>query len=114
MWRIFENGWDDKEQIRTRVRGMDQVCDEVKCWTPQGEMQLARAWHAIIAFGFIATVIAHIYIGSIGMAGAIDASGSGEVDVQWAREHHGLWCVEVTGGPATGRARPRRKGMMLR
>ena len=35
MWHIFENGWEDKEFIRTRVWGMDQIKDEVKKWTPE-------------------------------------------------------------------------------
>jgi len=34
LWHIFENGWEDKEFIRTRVWGMDQIRDEVKKWTP--------------------------------------------------------------------------------
>jgi formate dehydrogenase subunit gamma len=64
---------------------------------PHEEMQLAQLWHAIVAFVFIAIAIAHIYIGSIGMQGAFDAMGKGEVDEQWAKEHHGLWYEEVTG-----------------
>jgi len=28
------------------------------------------------------------------MEGAFDAMGSGEVDLQWAKEHHGLWVEE--------------------
>ena len=35
MWHIFENGWEDKEFIRQRVYGMDDVMDEVKKWTPE-------------------------------------------------------------------------------
>ena len=35
LWHIFENGWEDKEFIRTRVWGMDQIRDEVKKWTPE-------------------------------------------------------------------------------
>jgi formate dehydrogenase major subunit len=35
LWHIFENGWEDKEYIRTRVWGMDQIADEVKQWTPE-------------------------------------------------------------------------------
>jgi formate dehydrogenase major subunit len=34
-WHIFENGWEDKEYIRKRVWGMDQVRAEVKKWTPE-------------------------------------------------------------------------------
>jgi formate dehydrogenase subunit gamma len=62
---------------------------------PHEEMQYAQMWHAIIAFVFIAVIFAHIYIGSIGMEGALDAMTSGEVDEQWAKEHHGLWVEEL-------------------
>jgi formate dehydrogenase major subunit len=34
MWHIFENKWEDKEFIRQRVYGMDDVMAEVKKWTP--------------------------------------------------------------------------------
>jgi formate dehydrogenase major subunit len=35
MWHIFENGWEDKEFIRQRVYGMEDVLAEVKKWTPE-------------------------------------------------------------------------------
>jgi formate dehydrogenase major subunit len=35
LWHIFENGWEDKEFIRTRTWGMDQIRDEVNKWTPE-------------------------------------------------------------------------------
>ena len=35
LWHIFENGWEDKEFIRQRVYGMDQVRAEVAKWTPE-------------------------------------------------------------------------------
>lgn len=62
---------------------------------PHEEMQLATLWHTIVAFILIAIILAHIYIGSVGMEGAYDAMGSGEVEEQWAREHHGLWLEEL-------------------
>ena len=34
LWHIFENGWEDKEYIRQRVFGMDEVRKEVAKWTP--------------------------------------------------------------------------------
>jgi formate dehydrogenase major subunit len=34
LWHIFENGWEDKEFIRQRVYGMDEVRAEVKKWHP--------------------------------------------------------------------------------
>ena len=35
LWHIFDNGWEDKEFIRQRVWGMDQIKEEVKRWTPE-------------------------------------------------------------------------------
>jgi formate dehydrogenase major subunit len=34
LWHIFENGWEDKEFIRQRVYGMDDIRKEVAKWTP--------------------------------------------------------------------------------
>jgi formate dehydrogenase major subunit len=34
LWHIFENGWEDKEFIRSRVHGMDDVRAEVAKWNP--------------------------------------------------------------------------------
>ena len=62
---------------------------------PHEEMQFAQAWHSIVAFVFMIIIIAHIYLGSVGMEGAYDAMGTGEVEEQWAREHHGLWVQEM-------------------
>lgn len=63
--------------------------------TPHAEMQHAQVWHAIVSFVLMGIIIAHIYIGSLGMEGAYDAMGSGEVDLNWAKEHHSLWVEEV-------------------
>jgi len=35
LWHIFENGWEDKEFIRTRVYGMDEIKAEVAKWNPE-------------------------------------------------------------------------------
>jgi formate dehydrogenase subunit gamma len=58
------------------------------------EQQFAASWHAIVALFLLVVIIAHIYIGTIGMEGAFDAMGSGQVDVNWAKEHHNLWAEE--------------------
>ena len=57
-------------------------------------LQFWTVIHAVIAMLFIAAMLAHIYIGSIGMEGAFDAMGTGEVDLNWAKEHHALWVEE--------------------
>ena len=59
------------------------------------DWQFYQIIHALIAAALSAIVIAHIYIGSVGMEGAFDAMGSGEVDENWAKEHHSLWVEEV-------------------
>ncbi len=35
MWHIFENGWEDKQFIKQRVWGMDQIKAEVAKWNPE-------------------------------------------------------------------------------
>lgn len=57
-------------------------------------LQIWTTLHALIAVGFVAAMLAHAYIGSVGMEGAFDAMGSGEVDLNWAKEHHSLWVAE--------------------
>jgi formate dehydrogenase subunit gamma len=57
-------------------------------------LQFWTVIHAVIAVLFIAGIMAHIYIGTIGMEGAFEAMGSGEVDLNWAKEHHSLWVEE--------------------
>lgn len=58
------------------------------------EQQLAQLCHGIMSVVMVCIIIAHIYIGSVGMEGAIDAMTTGEVDRTWANEHHSLWVVE--------------------
>jgi len=57
-------------------------------------MQIAQVVHAVIAVLFVAVIIAHIYIGTLGMEGAFEAMATGDVDVNWAREHHDLWLAQ--------------------
>ena len=54
-------------------------------------MQLANFGHGVAAIAFIAFGIGHIYIGTIGMEGALEGMTRGVVDENWAKEHHDLW-----------------------
>ena len=80
--------------------------------TPLQEMQYATSWHGIVALALIVVIVGHIYIGTLGMQGAFSAMGSGQVDVNWAREHHSLWAereivrMEEAAAAETGAARP--------
>jgi len=66
--------------------------------TTNEEMQYASLWHGIMGIFLTAVIIGHIYIGTLGMQGAFDAMGSGQVDVAWAKQHHSLWADEVLKG----------------
>jgi formate dehydrogenase subunit gamma len=75
-------------------------------------MQLAQSVHGTVAVLFVAAMLAHIYIGTIGMEGAFEAMGTGEVDLNWAKEHHSLWVEEeaakgrVSTSPAHAKTAP--------
>jgi formate dehydrogenase subunit gamma len=64
-------------------------------------MQWAQISHGVIGVLFIAAIFGHIYIGTLGMEGAFEAMGNGEVDLNWAKEHHSLWVKEEMGKPAS-------------
>jgi formate dehydrogenase subunit gamma len=70
-------------------------------FTDVAGMQLSHIIHSVLSVLMIAALLAHIYIGSIGMEGAFDAMGSGQVDLNWAKQHHALWVQEEM---AKGRA----------
>jgi formate dehydrogenase subunit gamma len=72
------------------------------------DMQLAQMVHGIVAVLFVAVMLAHIYIGTIGMQGAFEAMGQGTVDLNWAKEHHSLWAEQerLRAGPGRMQGRP--------
>ena len=59
------------------------------------DMQSVQLLHTIGALVLTAIILAHIYIGTIGMEGAIHAMWSGNVEETWAKEHHSIWYAEV-------------------
>lgn len=58
-------------------------------------MQWTQYVHSVAGSIMIAIILAHIYIGTLGMVGAFSAMQSGEVDLAWARAHHSVWAQEV-------------------
>lgn len=66
----------------------------------QARVQMQGAWlvHVIATLLFIAVIMGHIYIGTIGMQGALDAMKEGYVDETWAREHHEYWYEDIKAG----------------
>jgi formate dehydrogenase subunit gamma len=68
-------------------------------------MQIAQVVHSIIAILFVALILGHIYIGTLGMEGAFEAMWTGEVDLNWAKEHHDLWLEDELAKGRRGRHR---------
>jgi formate dehydrogenase subunit gamma len=75
-------------------------------------MQVAQYVHSTAGVLLIAIIIAHIYIGTLGMEGAYEAMWSGQVDVGWARHHHRAWfeAQQAPAQPAPARQLFRRRG----
>jgi formate dehydrogenase subunit gamma len=60
------------------------------------DMQVAQIVHGVAALLFVAVMLGHIYIGTIGMEGAFEGMWDGTVDVNWAKEHHRVWLEKET------------------
>lgn len=73
--------------------------------TDIGGMQLAQMIHGVVAVLFVAAMLGHIYIGTIGMEGAFEAMGTGTVDVNWAKQHHSLWLARQQAAADADRSR---------
>jgi formate dehydrogenase subunit gamma len=58
-------------------------------------IQTVSMVHGIVAVLMVAVILAHIYTGTVGMQGAFWAMGTGEVDKNWARQHHSIWASRV-------------------
>lgn len=61
-------------------------------------MQTANIVHGSLSIIWIAIAFGHIYIGTIGSEGSLDGMVTGEVDENWAKQHHDLWYEEVKQG----------------
>jgi len=64
----------------------------------RGTMQIANLVHLSIAALFMLAALGHIYMGTLGMAGAYTAMSTGYVDETWAKEHHLYWYNDVKAG----------------
>jgi formate dehydrogenase subunit gamma len=87
----FQTGFMAKTFVFLNIFGLDLPTS----LSPVAEQQLNQVWHATVGIGFICVILGHIYIGTVGMEGALSAMTTGEVDANWAREHHSLWVEEV-------------------
>ncbi len=61
-------------------------------------MQVANLVHGVCAILAMAMSFFHMYLGTVGMEGALAAMKTGYVDETWAREHHEYWYNDVKAG----------------
>jgi formate dehydrogenase subunit gamma len=54
-------------------------------------MQIALAVHGLVALLYIAAMVFHIYMGSVGEEGAFEGMWDGVVDENWSKQHHSIW-----------------------
>lgn len=60
-------------------------------------MQDAHIVHSISSVIVIAFFLLHLYLGTIGVEGSLEAIVSGNVDENFIKQHHDLWYEEVRG-----------------
>lgn len=62
------------------------------------DMQLAHMVHAVAATLMMAGLLGHIYMGTVGTRGALQAMRTGYTNEGWAHEHHRLWLEDIKAG----------------
>ena len=64
----------------------------------RGGMQVSLMIHGVASVLMMALFFGHIYMGTLGIPGALDAMKTGYVDESWAKEHHELWYDDIKAG----------------
>ena len=64
----------------------------------RGDMQVAHMVHAVAGIIMMSILVGHIYMGTVGVKGALGAMKTGYVDEGWAKEHHELWYDDIKAG----------------
>ncbi len=76
------------------------------------DMQIAQVVHGVVAVLFVAAMLVHIYMGTLGEEGAFEGMWDGTVDENWAKQHHRVWYEQeaakgqVGAPPPAGRMQP--------
>ena len=63
-------------------------------------MQWSNIIHMVTAYLAIAGACVHVYLGTIGVQGALEGMRDGYVDETWAEHHHAHWYHDVVAGKA--------------
>jgi formate dehydrogenase subunit gamma len=90
--------WGGALVLGVIIAGSGLVLDFPNFDQTRGTMQLSNIVHLIATTLFMMGAFAHIYIGTIGMRGAIDGMKTGYTDETWAKEHHEYWYNDIKAG----------------
>lgn len=90
--------WGGVTVLGLVVTGSGLVLDFPNMGWDRLTMQQAHIVHLAAALLFVVMSFGHIYIGSIGMEGALEAMRDGYVDETWAKAHHELWYEDIKSG----------------
>ncbi|TVR78253.1 MAG: formate dehydrogenase subunit gamma [Rhodospirillales bacterium] len=66
------------------------------------QMQWMQAIHGTASQIICMLMVAHIYVGTVGMEDAFRSMSTGYVDENWAKEHHRIWFEEEKAKEAAG------------
>jgi formate dehydrogenase subunit gamma len=69
-------------------------------------MQTAQVIHGIVGLLFVAAMLVHIYMGTLGEEGSFESMGTGTCDENWAKQHHSLWYEEEAAKGQAARPSP--------
>ena len=64
----------------------------------RGTMQITHMIHISAAVLMMVVFMGHVYLGTLGTEGALEAMTTGYVDETWAKEHHELWYDDIKSG----------------
>ena len=90
--------WGGLASLGLIVGASGLVLDFPNFGQTRNTMQIANIVHMVGSLMFILGALGHIYMGTVGVAGAYQAMRTGEVDETWAKEHHEYWYDDIKAG----------------
>ncbi len=90
--------WGGLASLGLIVGASGLVLDFPNFGQTRNTMQIASVVHMVGSLLFVLGALGHIYMGTLGVAGAYEAMRHGEVDETWAKEHHEYWHDDIKAG----------------
>jgi len=87
--------WFGVTMLGLVVAGSGLVLDFPNFGQLRATMQTFNLIHVVAAVLLMLLSFGHIYMGTLGVTGALDSMKTGQVDETWAREHHEHWYNDI-------------------